>query len=71
MLTNKYNTVLYIGITSNLFMRLPEHKNKVYKTSFTAKYNCDKLVYYETFRPYRGCYCKREAIKEMEQGMEG
>jgi putative endonuclease len=26
-----------------------QHKNKYYPTSFTAKYNCDKLVYYEFY----------------------
>jgi putative endonuclease len=26
--------------------RVWQHKNKFYPKSFTAKYNCDKLVYY-------------------------
>ncbi len=45
-MTNKTHSVLYVGVTSNLISRIWEHKNKVYPTSFTAKYNCDKLVYY-------------------------
>ena len=48
VLTNVHHEVLYIGVTSDLFMRIPEHINKVYPNSFTAKYNCNKLVYYET-----------------------
>ena len=51
ILTNKLHTVLYIGVTSNLQSRVWEHKNKVYPKSFTARYNCDKLVYY-IFYPY-------------------
>ena len=47
-LTNKNNTVLYIGITSNLHKRIYQHKTKTYK-GFTYKYNCEKLVYYEEF----------------------
>lgn len=45
-MTNVFNTVLYIGVTSNLFSRVTEHKQKYYPGSFTAKYNCCKLVYY-------------------------
>lgn len=46
-MTNKPQGVLYIGVTDNLMERIKEHKLKVYPNSFTAKYNCDKLVYFE------------------------
>ncbi len=49
ILTNKYNKVLYTGVTSNLKARIFEHKEKLNKNSFSAKYNCDKLVYYIGF----------------------
>ncbi len=32
-----------------MFSRITEHKNKIYRNSFTAKYNCNKLVYYEMY----------------------
>ena len=48
IITNKYNTVLYTGVTNNLRRRILEHKRKE-GSKFTAKYNVDKLVYYETF----------------------
>ena len=48
ILTNKHNTTLYVGVTSDLVRRVWEHKNKVYD-GFTARYNIDKLVYYETY----------------------
>lgn len=47
IMTNQHNTVLYTGVTSNLSSRVYEHKTKLYPKSFTAKYNIDKLVYYE------------------------
>ncbi|WP_286951358.1 GIY-YIG nuclease family protein, partial [Mesonia sp.] len=47
IMTNKPNGVLYIGVTDNLEERVKEHKLKVYPKSFTARYNCDKLVYLE------------------------
>ena len=47
IMTNKPNGVLYIGVTDNIDERLKEHKLKVYPQSFTAKYNCNILVYFE------------------------
>lgn len=46
ILANNNNTVLYIGVTSNIQKRIWEHKNKAVK-GFTKKYNCEKLVYFE------------------------
>ncbi|MEL1248841.1 GIY-YIG nuclease family protein [Flavobacterium helocola] len=50
IITNKNNTVLYIGVTSNLPQRIEEHKQKRYENSFSARYNLNKLVYYEQFQ---------------------
>ena len=48
-MTNSSNKVLYTGMTNNLSRRVLEHKNKRNPRSFTARYNCNKLVYYEVF----------------------
>lgn len=48
-MTNQSNRVLYTGMTNNLSRRVHEHKNKRNPRSFTARYNCNKLVYYEVF----------------------
>ena len=49
IMANKPNGVIYIGVTDNIQERIKEHKLKVYPKSFTAKYNCDKLVHFEEF----------------------
>lgn len=46
-LTNKQKNVLYIGVTADLRKRVWEHRNHIYKDSFTDKYNVVFLVYYE------------------------
>lgn len=48
IITNFHNTVLYTGITGNLVGRTYYHKNKSV-SSFSSKYNLNKLVYYEIF----------------------
>jgi putative endonuclease len=49
LITNQYNKVLYTGVTSALRARIWEHKTKYYPKSFTARYNCNKIVWYEAF----------------------
>jgi putative endonuclease len=48
MMANPHDTVVYIGVTSDLFKRAHQHRSKLSK-GFTSKYNCTKLVYYEIF----------------------
>ena len=50
IITNKNHTTLYVGVTSNLPTRILEHIEKRYRDSFSARYNLNKLVYYEPFQ---------------------
>jgi len=61
--TNKLHTVLYTGVTSDLIGRVWDHKNKTYPNSFTAKYNCDKLVYYLFYSRVEEAIAAEKAIK--------
>jgi putative endonuclease len=63
IMTNKINSVLYTGVTSDLMSRIWEHKNKKYPESFTAKYNCDKLVYYCFYHHIEEAIDAEKAIK--------
>ena len=48
IMTNKRNTVLYTGMTSEMKKRAYRHREKLFD-GFTKKYNINKLVYYEAF----------------------
>jgi len=49
IITNKKHGVLYIGKTKRLKKRIYQHKTKVHSTTFSARYNLNKLVYFEVF----------------------
>ena len=49
IMTNKPNGTLYIGHTEDLAARVWEHKQRAHPRSFTARYNLDKLVWYDEF----------------------
>lgn len=54
--------VLYVGVTSKLEARVWEHKSKRV-AGFTRKYNCTRLVYYETFPDVRVAIAREKQVK--------
>ncbi len=62
--TNTYNKVLYTGFTINLKKRIEEHKTKIFKGSYTARYNLDKLVYFETFKTVSEARSREKQVKK-------
>ena len=63
IITNQYNRVLYTGVTSALRARIWEHKTKYYPKSFTAKYNCNKIVWFQTYPSIEEAIEKEKQIK--------
>ncbi|MCK0125008.1 GIY-YIG nuclease family protein [Gelidibacter sp. F2691] len=63
ILTNKNHTTLYIGVTSNIVNRINQHKTKFYPKSFTARYNLNKLVYYEAFQMIGDAIGREKVLK--------
>ena len=63
IMTNPHNNVFYVGCTSDLIVRVHQHKTKVFPKSFTAKYNCVKLVYYESFHTIEEAIAREKQIK--------
>jgi putative endonuclease len=62
ILSNKYNNVLYTGVTNDIIRRVYEHKNK-FVDGFTYKYNVNKLVYYDMVESIESAISIEKQIK--------
>jgi putative endonuclease len=62
IMTGKNNTVLYTGVTRDLKKRIYEHRNKLIE-GFTARYNLNKLVYYEILNAPNDAIRREKQIK--------
>jgi putative endonuclease len=67
IMTNVFNTVLYVGVTSDLYARINDHKSKRYPKSFTTKYNCNKLVYYCFYSTIIEAIAEEKKIKKWKR----
>ena len=63
ILFSKPNGTLYVGVTSNLYLRVCEHKEKKNLNSFTAKYGVDKLGYFEEFQSIQDAIDREKQLK--------
>ena len=63
VLTNKFCTVLYTGVTNDLVRRVYEHKNHLDKDSFTSRYNVTRLVYFEETTDIKSAIEREKQIK--------
>ncbi len=63
IMTNKRNGTLYTGVTADLRRRVYEHKIKDNPESFTAKYNCTILVFYQSFLRIEEAIAEEKRIK--------
>jgi putative endonuclease len=61
--TNKTHSVLYVGVTNNILNREDQHRKKINNNSFTAKYNINKVIYYETFTDIYNAIAREKQIK--------
>lgn len=62
ILTNVFRTVLYIGITNNLWNRIEQHRSRQIEV-FTKKYNIKYLLYYEEFTDVHGALAREKQLK--------
>ena len=63
ILTNFDRTVVYTGVTNDLAIRIQQHKNGDLPYSFTKKYNCFYLVYFERYQYINDAIDREKEIK--------
>jgi putative endonuclease len=62
IMTNKVNTVLYTGVTNDLYRRVLQHRNGKGGV-FTSRYNVTRLVYYECCEDITAAITREKQIK--------
>ncbi len=60
--SNQWHSVIYTGVTNNIYRRMTEHRKKSEK-SFTSKYNIDKLLFVEEFESIDEAIMAEKKIK--------
>jgi putative endonuclease len=62
ILATRKDGPIYIGVTNELHRRVFEHKTHVIK-GFTARYNVDRLVYFEVFESIESAIAREKKLK--------
>ncbi|HID45468.1 MAG TPA: GIY-YIG nuclease family protein [Chromatiaceae bacterium] len=62
-LMSSFRQTLYVGVTNDLHRRVHQHKTKAHPDSFTARYNINRLVYYQTFNNINDALAREKQIK--------
>ncbi len=53
---------LYIGVTSEIYIRVQKHKNGTYE-GFAKKYGCTRLLYYESHEDISQSIAREKQLK--------
>ncbi|MCC7520370.1 MAG: GIY-YIG nuclease family protein [Flavobacteriaceae bacterium] len=64
IMTNLNKSTLYIGVTNNLTRRIFEHKNRLIRNSFTARYNLEYCIYYEEYLSIEKAISREKELKK-------
>jgi putative endonuclease len=62
MMSNKTRSVLYIGVTNDLLVRVAQHRRGEI-AGFTRDYHCTNLVYCAHFRDIRDAISREKQLK--------
>ena len=65
IITNRYRTTFYTGMTNNLTLRLQQHTENIVNrnNTFASKYNIEYLVYFEKFTWVQLAIAREKEIK--------
>lgn len=66
ILSNKYRTVFYIGVTNDIRRRIYEHRYEK-GSKFTNKYKVKDLIYYESYSTIEEAIHKEKQLKKWKR----
>ena len=69
VLATRKDGPLYVGVTSDLHKRVFEHKTHAIP-GFTARYNVDRLVYFEVFENPEAAIAREKQLKKWRRAWE-
>ena len=64
IMTNKNKSTLYIGVTSNLYNRIIQHREHHFPLSFSSRYNLTFCIYYESFFSIEEAIMREKIMKK-------
>lgn len=68
IITNPGKTVLYTGVTNDLYTRMLQHyNNRGKRQTFAGRYYCYKLLYYERFSEINMAIEREKEIKDLSR----
>ena len=62
IVSNKYTSVIYTGVTNDIVRRIWEHKSGTVR-GFTSRYKCSQLLYHEEFADINKAIAREKQIK--------
>jgi putative endonuclease len=62
ILANGYKK-LYVGVTTELAVRVRQHKDRTHPECHTARFNINQLVYFETFTTVTAAIAREKQLK--------
>jgi putative endonuclease len=67
IMNNRKHGAVYVGVTSDLLGRVWQHQNHAFKGSFTDRYDCDRLVWYEVHDDPESAIIREKRIKDWKR----
>ena len=67
LMANRKNGAIHAGATRDMLRRDWEHKTKTNRDSFTARYDCNRLVYVEFYNSLRDAVARENAVKRWKR----
>ena len=66
IMASKPNSVLYIGVTSDLAQRVSSHKKDL-REGFTKQYQVHMLIYYELHKTFDEAFSRETRLKKWQR----